>query len=117
MSKTAREWADYLPGEIRARFLRNCEDLNKERVSLGYALQAGFIWEESNEGREFWSCIRNDARNGKYNKRLYNTKPPVANDFAMMLMCVENWAVSRGMMMDDVDRLLDALQGLEEGLS
>jgi hypothetical protein len=64
MIKTAQEWFEELSDSDRffaTRYAEQAETLNEERHSLSEALNHSFIWDETNEGGEYWRDKHREA--------------------------------------------------------
>jgi hypothetical protein len=64
--RTAREWAELLPEDVKKRFLNNCQRLDMECKSLSEAIVSGFTWSASPEKDPYWIEVHTKARNNKY---------------------------------------------------
>ena len=59
--KTAKEWAEYLPLDIKLWFIEECErdgeDVNTPFEIFYKCLLQNFIWDKTELGQEFWEGI------------------------------------------------------------
>ena len=65
-----KEWAKYLPKDIRVKYLNNVCSLYSSGRSLNYnlgdAINYGFDWSMTNEKHQYWSNICSRARAGEF---------------------------------------------------
>jgi len=57
--KTAAEWFNDLPPEIREKALKYCEIPDEDFNDLDEALLGSFAWSETEEGHSFWLDVHN----------------------------------------------------------
>ena len=70
MTKTIKEWFQELPSPIREKALKYAEEdwsLDRKKISLSDAVSCWFIWEKTDEWRDYWS---------EYNSKLKKQEQP-----------------------------------------
>lgn len=65
--KTNKDWLNTLPEPIKSKALANSYN-EFETGSLSKAISGSFIWDEAQEGRQYWSDIHNRAEKGEFTK-------------------------------------------------
>lgn len=58
--KTAREWFEELPEDVRKKAINNSEKEGLDDIpelSLSISLFGAFVWSDTPEGHDFWSKI------------------------------------------------------------
>ena len=57
--KTVRQWFEELPERYRERALKNMINDDRQVLSMADALDDGFNWHYTPEGRRFWRIVYN----------------------------------------------------------
>lgn len=61
MKKTIKQWLNELEEPYRTQALENAEDyggINNTATSLDDALLAGFLWDKTEQGWDYWEEVR-----------------------------------------------------------
>ena len=53
--KTVKEWFNELPDGYRELALKNLNNPEYEAKTMHDAISGGFLWLDTNEGRDFWT--------------------------------------------------------------
>jgi hypothetical protein len=64
--RTAKEWAELLPDDVKAKFLANCIRLDYECESLHEAIARQFDWYNTKQDYLYWRDIHTKALNNEY---------------------------------------------------
>lgn len=61
---TIKMWFDYLPADVRQKAIANMveEELSWEVDTLERALKGAFLFEETNEGEQYWINVLNSVK-------------------------------------------------------
>jgi len=70
--KTIREWLEQLPEPYRGQAMANMDiqrpgDLGGEHPCIRNAIEAAFRWDDSKEGHEYWSDLRDKYKSAPWN--------------------------------------------------